>query len=270
MDLTPHLVHPDVRRRLERLDIPFDPHGIDPYGAEKVWLCLFFSAIRPFYKSYFRVRVHGLEHVPTKGRAMIVGNHSGGIPVDALTIIASLFFELDPPRLAHGMVEKFVAAVPFFGDLAREFGQITGLPEHAVRMLEDGRLLVVFPEGARGTAKLYPERYSLVRFGTGFVRLALQTRTPIVPVACLGSGDAVPNFVNLVKLGRLIGVPYIPITPYLFPWPLPARIDLYYGAPLTFPGDGTEEDETIDKHVAVVKDAIGALIQQALAARGRK
>src|SRR5690606_31702790 len=112
----------------------------------------------------------------------------GGFAVDAGMVIASMFFEMDPPRLAQGMVEKFLARSPFAGTLLSRCGQFPGLPEHAVKLLEDERLLMVFPEGARGTAKLYKERYSLVNFGTGFMRLAMQTKTPIVPFGFLGGG----------------------------------------------------------------------------------
>lgn len=266
LDAFPHLVHPEVRRRLDRLDLAFGAHGFDPYGASRAVLGLFFSALRPFYRSYFKVRVHGLQHVPERGRAMVVGNHSGGMPVDALMVLGSLFFDHDPPRLAHGMVEKFVAPLPFIGDIARGLGQLTGLPEHALRLLSEERLLMVFPEGVRGTAKLFAERNSLVRFGTGFVRLALKARAPIVPLACVGAGNAVPTVANAVGLGRVFGLPYVPLTPYLLPLPLPARIDLHYGAPLVFPGDGNEEDEVVERHVAVVKAAIAALIEQGLRA----
>ena len=114
---------------------------------------------------------------------MLVGNHSGGVAIDGAMVLASMFFDMDPPRLAQGMAEKFINKVPFASEWANRTGQFTGLPENAVRLLEDERLLVVFPEGARGTAKLYKERYSLVDFGTGFMRLALKTKTPIIPFA---------------------------------------------------------------------------------------
>src|SRR4029077_13360162 len=97
------------------------------------------------------------------------------------------------PRLAQGMLEKFINRVPFASLWSNRCGQFTGLPEHAVRLLEDDRLLMVFPEGARGTAKLYKERHSLVQFGTGFMRLSLRTKTPIVPFGFIGGGEAVPT-----------------------------------------------------------------------------
>src|SRR4030095_7790311 len=122
-----------------------------------------------------------------------------------------------PPRLAQGMAEKFLNQFPVASLWTSRTGQFTGLPEHAIRLLEDERLLMVFPEGARGTAKLYKQRHSLVEFGTGFIRLALKTGTPIVPLGFAGGGEAFPTVVNSYALGRLMGVPYLPVTPYLLP-----------------------------------------------------
>ena len=144
---------------------------------------------------------HGIEHVPKRGRVMLVGNHSGGVALDGAMVVASMFFEMEPPRLAQGMAEKFLNKVPFASQFANRCGHLTGLPEHAERLLEDERMLMVFPEGARGTAKLYKERYSLVHFGTGFVRLAMKTKTPIVPFAFLGGGEAIPTISNACRSG---------------------------------------------------------------------
>jgi 1-acyl-sn-glycerol-3-phosphate acyltransferase len=121
-------------------------------------------------------------------------------------------------------------------------------------------MLMVFPEGAKGTAKLYKERYSLVNFGTGFMRLAMKTRTPIVPFGFIGGGDAIPTIANWYALGRLMGAPYVPVTPYLVAVPLPVRLEVHYGAPMTFAGTGAEDDEVIHGHVEEVKARIAALI----------
>jgi 1-acyl-sn-glycerol-3-phosphate acyltransferase len=150
--------------------------------------------------------------------------------------------------------------MPFGSLMSDRVGQLTGLPEHAIRLLEDDRLLMVFPEGARGTAKLWKERYSLVDFGTGFLRLALRTQSPIIPTAVLGAGDAMPTIKNAYKLGKMLGVPYLPITPYLLPIPLPVKIEIVYGEPMTFDGDGSEEDDVIEAWVGQVKSKIARLI----------
>ena len=256
------LTDPVVRERLEGLDLPFNRYGLDPLGISKAHLGAFYSLLRPLYQRYFRVETFGVEHVPATGRAMIIGNHSGGLPVDAGMAVAALFFELDPPRHAHGMVEKFANQWPVLSPLFSRIGQLTGLPEHAVRMLEDDRLLMVFPEGARGTGKLYKDKYKLVRFGTGFMRIALQTRSPIVPFAFVGGEEALPVIHHANGLARLTGAPYWSVTPYVLPVPLPFPCQLWFDEPMVFEGDGTESDAIIEGYVAQVKARIAALIEK--------
>jgi len=253
----------DIDERLERLEIPFNSKGLDPYGISKRHVRTFMRMLGFAYRYYFRGTVHGIEHVPAHGRAMLICNHSGGYAIDAGMLVAACFFSMEPPRLAQGMAEKFIGKLPFAGQWTNKSGQFTGLPEHAARLLEDERLVMVFPEGARGTAKLYRERYNLIRFGTGFMRLALETKTPIVPVACLGGGEAVPTVLNLYKLGELIGAPYIPVTPYLLAAPLPAKLELHFDEPMRFVGTGNEEDREISVMVDRVKQRISDMIEQA-------
>lgn len=258
----------EVARRVDRLEIPFNAYGVDPYGVSRSHLARAFSALSFLYRRYFHVKSYGHQHVPARGRAMLVGNHSGGIAIDGAMVIASMLLEKEPPRLAQGMAEKFINRVPFASSWANRCGQFTGLPEHAVRLLEDDRLLMVFPEGARGTAKLYKERYSLVQFGTGFVRLALKTRSPIVPFAFIGGGDAFPTVVNAYALGALVGAPYVPITAYLVPAPIPVPLAIEYGEPMTFDGNGTEDDEVIQRYVDDVKRQITSLLERGQRRRG--
>lgn len=255
------LIDPEVAAKIERLELPFNRYGLDPYGIDKGYLRGFFSFLNFFYSKWLTVDAYGLENVPDRGRTMIVGNHSGGIALDGGMIIASLMLDKSPPRLAQGMAEIFLNSTPFASTILSRVGQFTGLPEHAVRLLEDDRLLMVFPEGARGTAKLYPQRNSLVRFGTGFIRLALQTGTPIVPTAFIGGGEAIPTVANLYRLGKLVGAPYVPVTPWIAPLPRPTRCQIYYGPPMTFEGDGSEEDALIMEYVEQVKARIGELIE---------
>jgi 1-acyl-sn-glycerol-3-phosphate acyltransferase len=257
----PLLIDPAIAARVDRLEIPFNSFGVDPYGVSKEHVARFLTLLSFLYRHYLTVGVTGVEHVPARGRAMLVGNHSGGVAVDGAMVIASCFFELTPPRLAQGMAEKFINRVPFASLWTSRTGQFTGLPENASHLLDDERLLLVFPEGSRGTAKLYTERNSLVQFGHGFMRLALKTRAPIIPFGFVGGGEAVPTIANSYGLGRLLGVPYIPITPWLLPVPLPVRVELTYGEPMTFSGTGTEEDEVIAGYVEEVKARIAGLIE---------
>ncbi len=268
--LIPLPTDPEVAARVDGLELPFNRHGVDPYGIDKRELAKLFTLIGWFYRRYFEAQVFGSDNVPARGRGMLVGNHSGGVALDAVMIIASAFFDLEPPRLAQGMAEKFIQRIPFLSQFTSRIGQFTGLPEHCIRLLEDERLLLVFPEGARGTAKLYRERDSLVGFGTGFVRLALQTDTPIIPMAFVGGGEAIPTVMNLHGVGKLLGLPYLPVTPYLAPIPLPVSFQLLYGKPIRLQGSPSESDEVIAGHVETVKARIAMLIAQGRALREGK
>jgi 1-acyl-sn-glycerol-3-phosphate acyltransferase len=252
---------------VDRLEIPFDALGFDPYGTSKAHLRVALTPLAALYRHYFSVETHGVEHVPVHGRAMLVGNHSGGVAIDAAMVVASCLLEMNPPRLAQGMAEKFIARLPFLSEWASRIGQLPGLPEHAERLLQDGRLLMVFPEGARGTAKLFRERYSLVEFGSGFMRLALKTHSPIVPFAVLGGGEAFPTVANAYRLGRALGVPYLPVVAYGIPLPLPAKIEIEYSAPMRFAGTGNEDDEVVFGLVDEVKSAIANMLSRAVKRR---
>ena|SRR5688572_20485646 len=230
----------ETAARVARLNLSFNEHGFDRFGVSRESVAAGMRVMGWLYRHYFRVHCHGIEHVPRTGRVILVGNHSGGYAIDAGMVIAACFFELEPPRLAHGMADRFINRLPFLSQLANRTGQITGLPQHARQLLADERVLLVFPEGARGTSKLFWNRYTLGPFGTGFLRLAKSTGSPIVPFAYLGGGEAVPTVLNLPFLGKLFGVPYIPVTPYVLPLPLPVRSQLTFGPPLTFPGTGDE------------------------------
>lgn len=254
-----------VRDLVERLELPFNQFGVDPYGISKKHLAVAFGALGLLYRRYFRVKAVGIEHVPPRGRAMLVGNHSGGYAIDGAMVLTSMLLEMNPPRLAQGMAEKFMNQLPVSSLWSSRTGQLTGLPEHAERLLQDDRLLMVFPEGAKGTAKLFKDRYSLVDFGTGFMRLALKTKTPIVPLGFVGGGDAVPTVHNSRTLGKLLGVPYVPVTPYGLAAPLPAKLVVHYGQPMRFEGTGDEEDSVVKGYVEQVKARIAGLIE---AARG--
>ena len=256
-----------VRDLVERLELPFNSLGIDPYGISKKHLAVFFGVLGFMYRRYFRVKAAGVANVPGRGRAMLVGNHSGGYALDGAMVITSMLLEMDPPRLAQGMTEKFINMLPVGSTWSSRCGQLTGLPEHAERLLMDDRLLMVFPEGARGTAKLYKDRHSLVDFGTGFMRLALKTKSPIVPLGFIGGGEAVPTIMNSSTLGKLMGVPYVPITAYGIAAPLPAKLVVHFGKPLVFSGTGDEEDSVIIGYVDEVKARIAELMDAARADR---
>ena len=253
---------------VDRLELNFNELGTDSYGISKRHLVVGFSILGWLYRNYFRVTAVGAEHIPPRGRAMLVGNHSGGYAIDGAMVLVSALLELDPPRLAQGMAEKFINQLPLSSSWSFRTGQFTGTPENAERLLEEDRLLMIFPEGARGTAKLFRERYSMVDFGTGFLRLALKTKTPIIPFGFVGGADAVPTIYNSKTLGKLFGVPYVPFTPYGIPLPLPTKCELHYGEPMRFEGTGDEDDAVVRGWVDQVKTRIASLMDEARQARG--
>jgi 1-acyl-sn-glycerol-3-phosphate acyltransferase len=262
----------DVRQHLRRAtqvnSAGFDPWGLNLETAERA-----LRACRWLYTSYFRVRTHGLETLPPTGRLMVVPNHSGQLPLDGLLIALSLVLDARPPRLVRGMVERWFPSLPFISTLFTRCGQTVGDRENCRELLAREQTILVFPEGVRGTGKTWWDRYQLQHFGTGFVRLAMEAKTPIVPVAVVGAEETYPSIYRLDGLAKLLGVPYVPITPF-FPLlgplgalPLPVQVDLHYGAPILFEGDPDGPDEEIQGHVDRVKGEIQAMLDRGLAAR---
>lgn len=238
--------------------------GVDAFGFDPDYAL---SAVAPFvwlYKKYFRVETHGIDRVPP-GRVFLVGNHAGQIPIDGAMVGVAMLLEHRPPRLVRAMTEKWSASLPFVSTLFARSGQIVGTPENCRRLLQSGEAVMVFPEGVRGISKLWPERYHLQEFGLGFMRLALETQTPIVPVAIVGSEEQAPAILNLRSVGKLIGFPALPVT--VTPIPLPTKYRLYFGDPLVFSGTADDEDTELDKKVRVVKTTLQGLLQQGLEER---
>jgi 1-acyl-sn-glycerol-3-phosphate acyltransferase len=170
------------------------------------------------YHYWFRCEVQGIEHVPTTGGALLVANHAGALPPDAAMIAKAIKTEHVRPRAVHLTVEHFFKGYPGLSMLVSKLGGVPAHPANVQRLLHDEeQLVLVFPEGRKGTEKLFKDRYRLRRFGRGgFVEAAMRARTPIVPVAVLGAEEAMPTFAHVGLLRRLTGLIYFPITP-LFP-----------------------------------------------------
>jgi len=242
----------------------FDPFGFDPDTTRTVLAVLTF-----FHRLYFRTEVFGIEHVP-HGRALYVANHSGHIPVDGMLIESSLMLDASPPVFARSMVEKWTQTLPFLSSFFPRVGQVLGAPDNARRLLEADHPLLVFPEGVRGISKPFSQRYQLADFGLGFMRLALETKTPIVPVAVVGGEEQYPAIANLKGLARFLGTPSFPILPQLmfgFPLPLPTRYRLYFGETMHFEGDPDDDDVEIEARVRKVSSAIERMLAVGLAQR---
>ncbi len=261
------LAGPGTQARLEKLTPPRNEYGVDPYGFDLDYTV---AALAPFlwlYRQYFRVEVHGIEHVPAEGRVLVVANHSGQLPFDAAMLGLSLFVELDPPRAARSLVEKWVPTLPFVSSFYARLGQVVGTPENCRRLLAAGEAIVVFPEGVRGLNKPWARRYQLQEFGLGFMRLALETGAPIVPVGIVGAEEQSPAITELPKLARLLAMPSLPLTPTLVPLPLPARYHLHFGAPIRCTGSPDDDDAVLVEKVERVKGAIRGLLEEGLRQR---
>jgi len=271
-----------LRRRVDRRAPPDDlgartralvtrrnEYGFDPFGFHPDHLHTAARLAGWLYRSYFRAEAHGIEHVPASGRVMFIANHSGQLPFDGLVIGSAVFLEPPQPRLVRSMVEHFVPTVPFASYLLSRWGQITGTPENCRRLLRQDEAILVFPEGARGISKPFSKRYQLAPFGLGFARLALETDTPIVPVAVIGAEEQAPA-VNLRPLARLFGAPSFPVVPYppFVPLvPLPVKYRLYFGEPMRLTGDPDDDDELLEDQVKAVRNRIQSMIHLGLQAR---
>jgi 1-acyl-sn-glycerol-3-phosphate acyltransferase len=258
---------PGTQARLEKLTPPKNEFGVDPYGFDVDYLT---SAIAPLlwlYRRYFRVETHGIDNVPAEGRVLLVANHSGQLPFDAAMIDIALLVDRDPPRATRALVDTWVPTLPFVSTFMARCGQIVGTPENCRRLLAADECLLVFPEGTRGLGKPFSERYRLQAFGHGFMRMALESDAPIVPVGVVGAEEQAPQVLDVKPLAKLLGFPYLPITPTLFPLPLPVRYHLHFGEPMRFTGSPDDEDSVLEEKVAKVKSAVAGLLARGLEQR---
>lgn len=254
-----------VRRRLAG-EYEVDEFGFDPELNDKVLLEL----IRPLYRHWFRVETSGLEHVPDDAGALVVANHSGTLPVDALMLQVALHDEHPARRPLRLLGADLVYQLPVLGHLSRKSGHTLACPEDADRLMRKGELVGVFPEGFRGVGKPFRDRYKLQRFGRGgFVASAIRAQVPIIPCSIVGAEEIYPKIGDFRTLARLLGLPYLPVTP-LFPWfgplglvPLPSKWMIRFHEPVR---TDTYDPEEADDPMLVfnLTDQVRELIQQQL------
>lgn len=263
----------EVEAKLAALPTNLNEYGVDPFGFEPRYAASVLLPVAFLYRYWLRVETSGIERVP-QGRVLLIANHAGNtFAYDGAMLAMALLLEGEPPRAVRGMAEYYLPTIPFFSTFMHRMGSVVGTPENCVQLLERGEAIMVFPEGERGFVKPYAQRYQLQRFGSGFVRLALETGTPIVPVGIVGAEEQSPGLLRSRWLGRLIGAPVAPLT-LTFPWlgplgmlPLPVKFRIHFGEPILFDGDPSEEDAEVERKVEIVKDAIRALIAEGLEAR---
>jgi 1-acyl-sn-glycerol-3-phosphate acyltransferase len=256
--------------RLLRDLIPRHEPGreVDDWGrSERV-----FSMVEPvlnfYYRYWFRVEQEGIEHVPSDGGALLVSNHSGALPPDAPMIMQAIRNEHPEPRPLYMLGENWFKGYPGVGMLANKIGLVAAHPANAQRLLGDeGRLVLVFPEGQKGTRKLYWQRYKLRRFGRGgFVKTALRAGVPIVPLAVVGAEEAMPIFAHVGALQRLTGLIYFPIN-HAFPhfgaaaglMYMPAKFKLRFLEPISLDGYGPDDANDLELVQSLAEDIRGRI-----------
>ena len=215
-------------------DYAVDDFGFDPQFTES-FLPLFMA----LYRDYWRVETTGVHNVPAAGRALLVANHAGVLPWDGAMIKTALFAEHQQPRHVRALVASLFIGMPVLSWFLRRTGQTVGHPDDTRRLLERDELVLVFPEGVRGTGKRFKDRYRLRRFGRGgFVATAIRARAPIIPVSIIGSEEIYPMVGDLTPVAKLFGLPYFPVTPF-WPWlgplgmiPLPSKWRIEFHPPI--------------------------------------
>jgi 1-acyl-sn-glycerol-3-phosphate acyltransferase len=209
---------PDPRALRALIPKPDDSRELDDWGRSERVFSLAEPILDFYYRYWFRVEQEGVDNVPDQGGALLVSNHSGALPPDAPMIMQAIRNEHPRPRPLYMLGENWFRGYPGVGMLANKIGMVSAHPANAQRLLADeGRLALVFPEGQKGSRKLYWQRYRLRRFGRGgFVKTALRAQVPIVPIAVIGAEEAMPIFAHVQALQRLTGLIYFPIN-HAFP-----------------------------------------------------
>ncbi|WP_010470014.1 lysophospholipid acyltransferase family protein [Streptomyces somaliensis] len=234
-----------LRRRLTG-EYEVDEFGFDEELTDQVLM----SLLRPLFEKYFRVEVRGVENIPSEGGALVVANHSGTLPLDALMMQVAVHDRHPAGRHLRLLAADLVFVLPVVSELARKAGHTLACAEDAELLLRRGEVVGVMPEGFKGIGKPFGERYKLQRFGRGgFVSTALRAGVPIVPCAIVGAEETYPMIGNSRTLARLLGLPYFPITP-TFPWlgplgalPLPTKWTIQFGEPIPTDGYAPEAAE---------------------------
>src|SRR3954462_6181845 len=258
----------DLRRYLPGVE---PDRRLNDWGrSERIENLMDQTVVEFFYRYWFRAEVEGIENIPSSGGALLVSNHARALPPDATMIAKAIKEEHPHPRPLNITVEHFFKGYPGFSMLLPKMGCVAAHPANVHRLLNDEQQLVlVFPEGRKGTEKLYKDRYKLRRFGRGgFVEAAMRAGAPIVPVAVVGAEEAAPIFAHVPALQRLTGLIYFPITP-TFPHfgligmlgYLPAKFRIRFLPPVPTDDMGSEpwQDKAL---VQTVSDEVRDTIQR--------
>lgn len=227
-------------RRWGKIALRDRSHEVDDFGLDLAYETRWNKLVDGLYDRWWKVEVEGVDNVPNEGRVALVANHSGAVPIDGIVLAAALRKEHPAQRRLRWLVEDLVFHTPFVGVRLSRLGAVRACQENAERLLAREAAVGLFPEGLKGISKPFRERYKLQRFGRGgHIKLAIRTRTPIVPVSVVGAEETHPQMVSTRPLARLLGVPFVPVTP-TFPWlgpaglaGLPSRWKIVFGEPIS-------------------------------------
>ncbi len=262
-----------IDRKMQYRSNTVDSFGLDPIHAEG-WR----PVLEFMYRSYWRVETSGMENIPDHGRAIIVANHAGTLPYDGAMIMCAVRYDHPAHRTIRPLIEDFIFHFPFIGAALNRIGCVRACQDNAERLLSQEQLVAVFPEGMKGISKLYRHRYQLQRFGRGgFIKLALQTRAPIIPAAVIGAEEIYPMMGRVSWLAKYLGIPYVPLTP-TFPWLgplgailLPSKWQIRFGDPLhladQFGADALDDRILVNQLAEKVRSTIQGMVDEGLASR---
>jgi 1-acyl-sn-glycerol-3-phosphate acyltransferase len=237
----------------------------------------FVELVRPFfefmYKQYWRVEASGIENVPEEGRALLVSNHSGQLPWDGAMVGTAIYTQHPTQRLVRSLYATWFPTLPFFSAIFEKMGQALATVENGTRLLEQEELVAVYPEGYKGVGKLFKDRYRLARFGRGgFVKMALNTQAPMIPVAVVGAEETYISLAKSPLLAKLTGFPYFPISP-TFPWlgvlgfvPLPTKWYIDFGEPIPTDDYGPEAANNLVL-ISQLTDQVRNVVQEMIYSR---
>jgi 1-acyl-sn-glycerol-3-phosphate acyltransferase len=245
----------------------------DGWGLDWEWV----DVVRPFldflYSVYWRVETTGIENIPLEGRALLVVNHSGQLPWDGMMVGTAIVNEHPAQRLVRGLYAAILPRIPYVSIALSRLGQTLATVENGTRLLDQDELVMVFPEGYKGTSKPFKDRYQLARFGRGgFAQMALNTQAPIIPVSVVGSEETYITLGKLPTFAEITGIPYLPIT-LRFPWlgllgviPLPTKWYIDFGEPIPVDGYGSDAAHNM-VHVSQLSDQVRSTIQEMIHSR---
>jgi len=267
-----------ARRRFARLGGMRDASGaVDDFGMDADAVASARPWIEWLFERWWRVDVSGLQALPARGPCLFVANHSGLLPWDGLMVAHALERHDPSAARARFLVADWIATLPFAAPAITRLGGVRACRENAERLLRTGRSVVSFPEGQKGAAKVFRQRYRVQRFGRGgVVRTALAAHVPLVPVAVVGAEETHPVLFKIESAARAFGLPFVPVTP-TFPAfgplglvPLPSKWSIAFGEPIATDelGSDAAADETLVWRMTEdLRDQIQSMLDAAVRAR---